>query len=361
MRQSRSGFLLLGLGLWLAVAVASLSSCADAPRRDPSPSAPAAQTEAVVAERPAFIGDSFLTTDGLRLPLRRWLPPGRPKAVILALHGFNDYSHAFAMPAKIWAEAGIATYAYDQRGFGGAPGRGRWPGRAALATDVAAACDVLRRLYPEVPLYLLGESMGAAVAIVAMTGEAGTPIPNIDGLILVSPAAWGRATMGLLPRVALFVGVRLFPNLKLTGQSLHILASDNIPMLRALARDPMVIKRTRVDAIWGLVNLMDAALEAAPRLRGRVLVMYGGHDEVIPKPPVRRFVRALRRDPRDHPRIAYYPHGYHMLLRDLDGPTISADIAGWVRMPGAPLASGADRGGLAAARAVTSEALLSGR
>ena len=50
------------------------------------------------------------------------LPTSGVKAVILALHGFNDYSNAFAMPARLWAERGIASYAYDQRGFGGAPG-----------------------------------------------------------------------------------------------------------------------------------------------------------------------------------------------------------------------------------------------
>ena len=50
------------------------------------------------------------------------------RAVILALHGFNDYSNAFEGPGEVWAGHGIATYAYDQRGFGAAPERGLWPG-----------------------------------------------------------------------------------------------------------------------------------------------------------------------------------------------------------------------------------------
>ena len=207
-----------------------------------------------------FTDSAFITSDGQRLPLRKWLPDTGVRAVILGLHGFNDYSHAFEIPGKAWAKDGIATYAYDQRGFGGAPERGIWPGRAVLAADVTTACSLLRRLHPGVPLYLVGESMGGAVAIVAMTGESRTPIPDVDGVILTAPAVWGRSTMDLLPRIALWAGVRLMPNLKLTGQSLHILASDNIPMLRALGRDPLVIKETRVDTIWGLVNLMDAAL-----------------------------------------------------------------------------------------------------
>jgi acylglycerol lipase len=307
---------------------------------------------------PRFTAAAFVTADGRHLPLRHWLPAGRVRAVILALHGFNDYSNAFTAPAEQWARVGIATYAYDQQSFGAAPEHGRWPGRAVLAADAAAACAVLRRLYPGVPHYLLGESMGGAVAVVALTGEAGTPVPDVDGVILTAPAVWGRATMGLAPRLALWFAVRVMPGLTLTGHGLHIYASDNIPMLRALGRDPLVIKKTRVDAIWGLVNLMDAALAAAPRLRAPLLVMYGEHDQLIPKAPMDRFVHALPRDPRDPLVLAYYPHGYHMLLRDLEGPMVSADVAGWVLTPASPLRSGADHNAFAAGRGVGAEAAL---
>src|SRR4029077_9161827 len=152
---------------------------------------------------PHFTETGFVAADGAVLPLRKWLPPkdrgrGEARAVILALHGFNDYSNAFDGPGEIWSKEGIATYAYDQRGFGAALEYARWPGRAALAADAATAAQVLRRLYPRAPLYLLGDSMGGAVAVIAMTGESGTPVPDVDGVILTAPAVWGRSTMGLL-------------------------------------------------------------------------------------------------------------------------------------------------------------------
>ena len=74
-----------------------------------------------------------------RLPLRRWLPEGKPRAVVLALHGFNDYSNAFADAGPVFAAHGIALYAYDQRGFGAAPAPGRWPGSRRLVDDALAA------------------------------------------------------------------------------------------------------------------------------------------------------------------------------------------------------------------------------
>ena len=346
-------------GACLVIALLVLTSCA--PKAHQTADPPSMHTALAPMPPARFTDDEFVAADGQLLPLRKWLPQGRAKAVILALHGFNDYSNALDGPGTIWANLGIATYAYDQRGFGAAPGRGRWPGRATLAADAASASRILRRLYPGVPLYLLGESMGGAVAIVAMTGESGTPIPDVDGVVLVAPAVWARPTMDLLPRVALWVGVRVAPGLTLTGRGLHIQASDNIPMLRALARDPLVIKDTRVDTIWGLVNLMDAALASAPRLHTPLLLMYGAEDEIIPKRPIRRFVRALPPDSRSRRVLAYYEHGYHMLLRDLEGPAVIADVAGWVLAPGAPLLSGADRGAFEAVLGGTNQASLEER
>jgi acylglycerol lipase len=290
-----------------------------------------------------FTETDFVTGDGRVLPLRKWLPKGEIRGVILALHGFNDYSNSFAGPGEAWARQGIATYAYDQRGFGAAPERGLWPGRAVLAADAATAAQILRPLYPVVPLYLLGESMGGAVAVVAMTRESATPVPDVDGIVLTAPAVWGRATMDLLPRLALWGGVRLMPGLTLTGRGLEKKPSDNIAMLRALSRDPLVIKETRVDTIYGLVGLMDAALDAAPRLDVPLLVMYGAKDEIVPKTPIQRFVRSLPPECRRQARLAWYQNGYHMLLRDLEGPVVIADVASWVLTPTAPLPSGADR------------------
>lgn len=301
----------------------------------------------IAAAAPQLTDAAYITADGASLPLRRWLPPGRTdrevRAVILALHGFNDYSKGFEAPAAAWAANGIATYAYDQRGFGAAPGRGLWAGSNRLAGDADAAIDLLRAKYPGRPVFLLGESMGGAVAIDAATGADGLPRPAIDGVILSAPAVWGRDTMELVPRLALWAGVRLLPAMTLTGGNLRIQASDNIPMLRALGRDPMVIKETRIDTVWGLVNLMDRALDAAPALSQPVLLLYGAHDEIIPKGAVRDFVADLPLEGAGQRRLAFYPAGYHMLLRDLEGPAVAADVAAWVASRMAPLPSHADR------------------
>jgi alpha-beta hydrolase superfamily lysophospholipase len=263
---------------------------------------------------------------------------GNAKAVIVALHGFNDYSNAFAMPGRYLSEHGIALYAYDQRGFGNSPGRGLWAGTDAYVDDLRQFTRLVGRNHPGRPLYILGESMGGAVAIVAMSSE--RP-PVADGIILSAPAVWGRSTMPWYQRALLSISVSTVPSLQLTGESLGILPSDNIEMLRGLGRDPLVIKETRVDAIYGLVNLMDEALSRVDQLNKEVLVLYGEHDQVIPKEPVSLMLKKLSTT--GTARVALYEQGYHLLLRDLGAAKPWADIAAWVADRSKPLPSGADR------------------
>ena len=75
-------------------------------------------------------------TDGALLPFRQWGDAQHPKAVIVALHGFNDYSKSFEMPGEWWAKHGLLTIAYDQRGFGAAPRPGIFPAKGVLKDDL---------------------------------------------------------------------------------------------------------------------------------------------------------------------------------------------------------------------------------
>jgi acylglycerol lipase len=291
---------------------------------------------------PHLAATAVIAEDGARLPLRVWLPAGRITATIVAVHGFNDYSNAFTDAAEAWAKQGIATYAYDQRGFGEAPDRTLWVGARRLDEDLTIVSRLVGVEHPNVPHFLLGESMGGAVVMTAVTGAAGADRPDADGIILSAPAVWGRTTMNVFERVALWASNALMPGMTLTGSGLHIMPSDNIEMLRALSRDPLVIKGTRVDTLKGLVDLMDLALASARRLDEPTLLLYGKRDELIPVEPIRKMIAALPPEPAAVRRIAFYADGYHMLLRDLEAPLVQRDVASWIADRTAPLPSGAD-------------------
>jgi alpha-beta hydrolase superfamily lysophospholipase len=311
-----------------AATLVALFAAACAPHLQPPGPAQAA---------PQLTHEFLFAGDGMPLPVRIWLPAnGRPEAVIVAVHGFNDYSNSFAMPAESWRSAGIATYAYDQRGFGGSRHRGIWPGVETLIDDLRTMVAMVRPKYPDAPFYLLGESMGGGVVLALLADD---PPPGIAGAILVAPAVWGRETLPLGHRLALWLAAHTVPWADLSGRNLDLVPSDNIEMLRQLSRDPKVLKEARVDAVYGVVNLMDAALAAAPRITTPLLVLYGEKDEIIPKAPTRVMLERLN----GTRRVAIYESGYHMLLRDLAAGIVHRDIAAWVADPAAPLPSGSDR------------------
>jgi acylglycerol lipase len=279
---------------------------------------------------PRLESDAFVTRDGMRLPLRHWDADGSPRAIILALHGMSDYSNAYDGPAKQWAASGITTLAFDQRGFGAGPNPGLWAGGEVMRADFFDFVMAARVRYPGVPIFALGESMGGAVLLSALAAD---ETSHLAGVILVAPAVWARRDMPLSYRVALFLAAHLTPGLILSNSAashvVTIVPSDNVPMLRALGRDPLFQKQTRADALFGLVNLMDEARAAPgdlPPTLPPILLLTGRKDQIIPQDATAGVIRELgaRAD------VRHYDQGFHMLLRDLEGPAVNKDVADWI-------------------------------
>lgn len=311
--------------LWLALCFVA-SACA-----------PYVVPEAPPQAQPAFTLKGFKSDDGALLPFMEWHPRGKPKAVVLALHGFGDYSNAFDRMADALAAEGIVTYAYDQRGFGVSPGRGRWHGAARLARDAALAIGALKQQYPDVPVFLLGHSMGGGVAMIA---AARYPAMPADGLILVAPAVWSREFMPAAQTGLLEFSAHTLPWYPLTGQGIKIIPTDDLAALRALSRDPKVLRRFRVDQVWGLTNLMDMAAAAAPAIRIPSLYLYGLRDDVIPKRPT---AAVLARFHEPILTAAIYDGGFHLLYRSKLSGTLFTDMTYWIERGSGPLPSGADQ------------------
>ncbi|MEN8178027.1 MAG: lysophospholipase [Pseudomonadota bacterium] len=271
--------------------------------------------------------ETFATMeDGYRLPLTVWQANGESRAILLGLHGLNDYHNGFASTGETLARRGITVIAYDQRGFGNSEARGLWHGSERLTDDLREMIALLRSRYPDQPLYLIGESMGGAVVLAAMQD---TPLAT-DGIILIAPAIWSRDSMPVYQRFALWLAARTMPALELTGDGLDLQPTDNIDMWRAWSRDPLVIKSTRVDVLYGVSNLMDQAVASSSNLKGRMLILYGQKDEIIPRQPTCQWLSSLPLETSDLRQTVIYENGYHMLTRDLQADMVLDDISDWI-------------------------------
>ena len=289
-----------------------------------------------------ILDNHYITKDNTKIPLRIWQPATAEKnnAVIIAIHGFNDYSQFFQSPGNYFNQHNITSYAYDQRGFGNTPNQGSWAGTETYIDDLNCFINLINEKHANVPIYLLGESMGGAIIIATVTE---TPHLPIAGIILSAPAVWGRKTMPWYQNTLLWALSHTTPWLTLTGSSLEIQASDNIEMLIALGKDPLVIKETRVESIYGLVDLMDQALASAKLISLNTLLLYGEKDQVIPQQATQQFLNNFLINQQHSHMVAFYEKGYHMLLRDLQAPVVWNDIISWMRTYKSPLPSGADQ------------------
>ncbi|WP_338421640.1 alpha/beta hydrolase [Acetobacter fallax] len=307
----------------------------------------ACASESVIHVPARYIADARLVppdrtlilSDGARIPFRIWRATAPQHGIILALHGFNDSRDAWETTAPALAARGFTIWAPDQRGFGAAPDRGGWPGVARMVADTVEELTFIARQHPDTRLYLMGESMGGAIAMLTMSrsSELRSGLPKIAGTILLAPATWNLGAGADIP-VRLLAAIA--PNGRVTGRELpvHITASDNIAALRRLYFDPLTLHSTKLIALRGLVGLMSTAAHSAQNLHGPTLIIYGDRDQLVPADVMaltwRRFPKTVRRD--------VIPGGHHLLLRDKAHGRVVNDILSWFTDPDMLLPSGGD-------------------
>ena len=287
--------------------------------------------------------------DGTPLHLEDWVLPAQAacRGSALIVHGLGEHIGRYAHVVSALLATGIEVRGYDQRGFGRSPGgRGVIPGPDALLDDARIVFDDWHRDRGDAP-FLIGHSMGGAVAARAVTG--GWIAPR--GLVLSSPAIAGR--LSSLQKFALGVGRRLSPDRPVPSG----LKSQYV------SRDAAVVDDYRRDALnHGLITprlaqfIVDAgtqALAGAGRVHVPTLVMIGSGDRLVDVASARLFHDRL---PAALRTLHVYDGFYHELFNEpaADRARALSDLVRWLaavadgspvpapdRGPDQPLAPGA--------------------
>lgn len=314
-RRGLTAYSLIGLAFF------ALSACA----RPDGNALPLADARLIGGSASDSLRQEFTVTEGGEsISLTKWLPEGPPRAIILGVHGYGDYgSSTFGEAAKDWAERGIVTYAYDQRGFGRNPSNGDWPGSDALLNDLGVVSRLVQHRHPDLPMVIVGHSMGGGVVTAAL----GEGIVDADKAVLLAPAVWGGDNLSPFLRALAHAANAISPDKRWTGDGIvTIQASDNIEMLRGLGRDPLYVRNPSSREFVGLIRVMDRAVDAADAVKTPVLVFYGAKDEVLPEEPILDVFEKFN-GPKEFRKVET---GWHMLLRDLQGDIVRDAVADFV-------------------------------
>ena len=123
-----------------------------------------------------------------------------PTAVLIAIHGFGLHKGAFKQFAQRMQENGISTYALDVRGFGGWIQSDKKEPMSFPHTmqDLSMLVRSIRHDDPNTPIFLMGESMGGAIAL---SYAAMNPL-MVDGVISSVPSYERFGSLRTAARIA---------------------------------------------------------------------------------------------------------------------------------------------------------------
>jgi alpha-beta hydrolase superfamily lysophospholipase len=266
---------------------------------------------------------TFQGCGGLELYTQTWLPDRKPKAALLLVHGFGDHSGRFIRIVEALAPRGFGVYAFDQRGHGRSPGqRGYVKEWAEYREDLRLFVASVRRQSGEVPLFLLGSSVGGLMVL-----EYALHFPQ--GLAGVVASAPTLAPVGISPFL-LWLG-------RVLSRILPRFSIDARLDATAISRDPAVVAAYQNDSLvhnLGTPRLsteLAAAMEWTHAHAGEftlpLFLLFGQADRIAPPHKNRLFFDNVSSPDKE---IHEYTGGYHEPHNDIHHARVLADLESWL-------------------------------
>ena len=230
------------------------------------------------------------TSDRLDLFWQSWAA-SEPRGVIVIIHGLAEHCGRYRETGEFFAANGWAVYACDLRSHGlspDPPGAGRV--HVNRFTDFLLDTDALveraRSQHKDLPLYILGHSMGGLITILYAMQKP----ENLAGAIVSSPALgthpdfkpplYLKLMVGILSRIA----PRMLVESNLDAQAI----SRDSAVVETYMNDPLVSQMVSTRWYSEIIKSMKIAHQDAPKLKTPMLVMQSGADRLVdPAAPAR--------------------------------------------------------------------------
>lgn len=271
---------------------------------------------------------SLRLADNLTIFARAWAPPD-PQRIVVCIQGLGGHGEYYQALAQELALEGTATAAPDLRGHGRSEGaRGHIDRFDRYLEDVEATLRWVQTCWPGKPIILLGESMGASIAIQYIASRHHVDAVPLAGLALISPVLRPaiQPTIGEAARfLRLLLTAPARPGMPVTGrEELGCRDNDFNSRLRA---DPLFVRKVSVRFLNSLTIWLWQTRRKAARLRLPLLVLQGERDYVARPAGTAAFVRRVASADR---RVVTFPEAYHCLLYDPATPLVVKELSAWL-------------------------------
>lgn len=266
--------------------------------------------------------DRLAGARGLSIFWQSWAER-EPSSVVVIAHGASEHSDRYRHVAERLVEAGCAVYALDHRGHGRSQGSRALIDRIPNAVaDLDSLILLARSERPGLPTYLLGHSMGGAVAVNYTIQHQ----DRLHGLILSGPLAALEAAPPVQRLIARTLSA-LVPRLPLFDIDASQVSRDPA-VVASYEQDPLVHHgKLPVRTVAELAAAIDSFPDRLPAITIPTLIMYGTADSLCP-PEGSRLIHE-RISARDRT-LKPYEGLYHEIFNEPEGPQVMEDVVAWL-------------------------------
>jgi len=267
---------------------------------------------------------AWQTTDGLRIFGQAWQPDADDaKAVICLVHGIGEHSGRYEYLATSLNQAGYVVLSFDLRGHGKSEGkRGHAASFDALMNDIAHLVAEAEALYPQLPVFIYGHSMGGNLVLNFVLRRQ----PRLSGAIVTGPmlrlllhTPWWRMLFGRIMYV-------IFPSFTASNGVRSRDLSRDTQVVEDYEHDPLV--HDRVSAQLG-IDTYEAglwALDHADQLSLPLLLMHGGEDHLTSPEASREFANRAG----DLCTLVIWPEMFHEVHKALEKEQVFHCAVQWI-------------------------------
>ncbi len=268
---------------------------------------------------------SFIASDGQNLAVQDWLPTHGEavRGMVLIVHGLGEHAGRYDALANRLNAWGFAVRGYDQLGHGDSAGvRGGLSTDTRLLDDLADVVDdTRRRMAEDVPLILLGHSLGGLVAARMVSLQ----MRSVDALVLSSPAL--DAGMNVFQKLLVAVLPRLLPDLRVGNGLNPKFLSHDTEVVQAYKADRLVHDRISARLARFIADAGPATLALAPNWTVPTLLLYAGDDHLVSPAGSRRFAKAA---PKQVVSSTCFENLYHEIFNEPDAAPVFATLRRWL-------------------------------
>ena len=253
-----------------------------------------------------------------------WEPEGECRAAALLVHGLGEHSSRYGHVAEHLTQHGIALQSLDHYGHGKSDGLPGYVERFSVYLDgVAAALEKVQQKHPELPLFLVGHSMGGLIAATFLLQQQNAfRACVLSGPAFKSDQAPPAIVIAIIRLLAILVPTMPLLQLDASGVSRDPVVVD------AYMRDPLVHHgKLSARLLAQMSAAMQSALARASEIRVPIILMHGEDDQLTaPSGSVEMYEQVGSEDKT----LKTYPGLYHEIFNEPEQDTVLADMSSWL-------------------------------